>query len=328
MAYKISVIIPVYNVEKYIERCAKSLFGQTFSSIEYIFVNDCTSDNSLELLKRVVLSYPNRAKDIVYISHDSNKGLPTARNSGLSIARGEYLFHFDSDDWADREMFEMMYLAAQKNEADIVYTDWYLSYQKKERYMSQPHFNTSEDCLRGILCGRMKYNVWNKLIRKDLYSKYQICFPDGLGMGEDMAMIKFFCHSAKIFHLKEAFYHYGQVNTNAYTKIVSDQYLDQIYFNANKTIDYIHTVLGTKALEKEIHLFRLTVKLPLLISSQKEMYEVWLKWFPDSNEYIKQNNAFPFRIRCIQYAAIKRQYWFIQLYYYVFVKFVYGIIYR
>lgn len=86
--YQVSVIIPIYKTEKYIERCAISLFEQTLKSIEYIFINDYTPDNSIQLLENVLKRYPNRISDIKIINHEKNRGLAAARNTGRSIAQG------------------------------------------------------------------------------------------------------------------------------------------------------------------------------------------------------------------------------------------------
>ena len=85
---KLSVVVPVYNVSKFIERCARSLFEQTLDDIEFIFVDDCSPDDSIDILRRVMLDYPERKDNIHIIRHSINKGLPAARNSGLSTARG------------------------------------------------------------------------------------------------------------------------------------------------------------------------------------------------------------------------------------------------
>lgn len=96
---KVSVIIPVYGVEKYIERCVRSLFEQTLDDIEYIFVDDCCLDRSIEILDNVIKEYPNRRTDIKIVHHKENKGLAQARQSGIKVATGEYFVHCDSDDW-------------------------------------------------------------------------------------------------------------------------------------------------------------------------------------------------------------------------------------
>ena len=95
--HKISIIVPIYNVEQYIERCARSLFEQTYDDIEYVFVDDCSPDNSLNILYEVLNDYPHRISNVKIIRHIENKGLTAARNSGLEVATGDYIAHCDSD---------------------------------------------------------------------------------------------------------------------------------------------------------------------------------------------------------------------------------------
>lgn len=91
--YKISIIVPVYGVEKYIERCARSLFEQTLREIEYIFVNDGTKDRSIDVLKSVLKDYPDRISHVKILEHEINRGLPKARQTGISASTGDYLIH-------------------------------------------------------------------------------------------------------------------------------------------------------------------------------------------------------------------------------------------
>ena len=97
---KVSVIVPIYEVERYIERCARSLFEQTMlSGIEFIFVDDCTPDYSIEILHNTLKEYPEREAQVTILTHSANKGLAAARKTGVRAARGEYISHCDSDDW-------------------------------------------------------------------------------------------------------------------------------------------------------------------------------------------------------------------------------------
>ena len=120
---KISIIIPIYNVAKYIEKCVCSLMEQTLDDIEYIFVNDCTLDNSIEILQKTLEKYPNRKDSCKIIHHDTNKGPAVTRNTGLELAIGEYIAFCDSDDWVEITMYEELYNKAKKENADIVYSD-------------------------------------------------------------------------------------------------------------------------------------------------------------------------------------------------------------
>ena len=132
----VSVIIPIYKVESFIVRCVESLFNQSLSEgVEFIFVNDATPDRSVELLQEQLGFFPSRKEQVILLEHAENKGLPAARNTGLSVAKGEYVFHCDSDDFLEADGLEKMYKAAKEQEADIVWCDWFLSFEKNERYM-------------------------------------------------------------------------------------------------------------------------------------------------------------------------------------------------
>ena len=117
---KVSIIVPVYGVEKYIERCARSLFEQTLDDIEYLFIDDCTPDKSVEILKRVLEEYPHRKSQVVIHRMEQNSGQAKVREWGMRNATGEYLIHCDSDDWVDMDMYRIMYEEAKRTDADIV----------------------------------------------------------------------------------------------------------------------------------------------------------------------------------------------------------------
>ena len=118
---KVSVIIAVYNVEAYIERCLHSLFSQTLNDIEYIFVDDATPDSSIELIYKTIESYPNRRNQIKVLRHTYNRGLAAARTTGMREATGEYIISCDPDDYIEQDMYEKMYLRAVETSADIMF---------------------------------------------------------------------------------------------------------------------------------------------------------------------------------------------------------------
>jgi glycosyltransferase involved in cell wall biosynthesis len=323
----ISIIVPIYKVENYIERCVRSLLEQTYTGIEYIFVDDCSPDSSISILRKVIKEYPTRIDQIKIISHEKNMGLPAARNTGLKMAIGDYIFHCDSDDYVEKDMIEKMYQTAKEKDADIVWCDWYLSFAKNERYMKQPHYDTPLDALKGILSGTMKFNVWNKLIKRDLYINNKISFPDGHGMAEDMTMIRLFACARSVAYLPKAFYHYVRLNENAFTMNQSPKQLQDILYNTNETIDYIHQKFGD-SLNREIAYFKLNVKFPFLITDDIKMYLLWTAWSPEADQYIMDNKSISLRSRLLQYAAYKRKFLIVWLYYKVVHKLMYGIIYK
>ena len=103
----ISVVVPVYGVERYIERCVRSLFSQTMiEGVEFIFVNDCTKDKSMEILMDLLKQYPSRQSQVRVVDHKENMGLAAARITALNLAKGEYVINLDSDDYFERDMLE------------------------------------------------------------------------------------------------------------------------------------------------------------------------------------------------------------------------------
>ena len=128
---KVSVIIPVYNVEQYIERCARSLFGQTLSEMEFIFVDDGTPDRSIDVLKLVLEDYPKRKEQTIILKNDTNRGQMQTRIRGQLSAKGEYLAAVDSDDWIESNAFENLYKRAKETDADAVVFGYHREYKNK-----------------------------------------------------------------------------------------------------------------------------------------------------------------------------------------------------
>ena len=323
---KVSVIVPIYNVSRFIEHCAESLMKQTLDEVEYIFVNDATPDNSMMLLRSVLKRYPNRASQIKIVEHKQNKGLPAARNTGLAVATGEYIFHCDSDDYVEYDMLELLYDAAKEKEADFAWCDWFLSYDNNERYMKQPSFENSMDVLKAMLGGAMKYNVWNKLVKRNLFVENDILFPSGHSMGEDMTMIRLAACAKKVAYVDDALYHYVRSNSEAMTQSYNERHLVDVHYNVDETIAF----LVTKGLdtEKEMAFFKLNVKLPFLVTDSWDSYRRWNEWYPEANAYISVNKNIPWRTRLLQQMAAKKFYVGVWLYFQVIYRFLYTILYK
>ena len=325
---KVSVIIPVYNVSAFIRRNVRALMSQTLQDVEFIFVDDASPDDSIDILNEELVNYPQRMDAVQIIRHPVNRGLPAARNSGLALAHGEYVYHCDSDDWPEPDMLEKMYGAAKAADADIAYCDFYLSFEKNERYMSHPRYDTADDMIRkGFLGGCIKYNVWNKIVRRRLYVDNAIIFPEGHAMGEDMTMICLAAVADKVAYVPEALYHYVKLNEGAYSNTHSQKKLDDIRYNVDRTIAFLEDKFG-KSLKNEISLFKLSIKLPFLITDDKEMYRLWQEWYPEADAYACSNKGQPFRTRLLQWMASKGQWWYVKLYYKLIYRLLYGIIYK
>lgn len=323
---KISVIVPIFKVERFIERCAESLFNQTFEDFEVIFVDDASPDSSIKVLESVIAKFPAFHDRVRIIRHEKNKGLPAARNTGLKVATGEYIYHLDSDDYIEHDMFEEMINAAKSSDADIVYCDFFLSTQNHDRLMPQLNVNTTYDALRYTLGGKLKYNVWNKIVRRKIYTSHNILFPSGYSMGEDMTMIKLLACAKTIVHVHKPLYHYIRYNSNALSFDYGEKNLISLRHNVNDTVKFINT-LDINNKELLSHFFRLSIKYPFLIGGLKKGYDQWQLMFPESNKYILKNPYSDFKSKILQLSAKYKLFYLIKLYNLLIYNFLYPIIY-
>lgn len=215
---KVSILVPIYGVEKFIERCAVSLFEQSYQNIEYIFVNDCTKDKSIDILKEVVERYPTRKPQVRIIEHEKNKGLAGARNTAVAAATGEFLMHVDSDDYVDKEIVSKSVNRQLETNADIVVIDFnkaYPNFSKVTRYSS---FDNNEEYCLTVLARKNSNSIWAKLIRRCLYVDNHIKCLEGCNQGEDFQIVPVLLYCAKkIVNLSEPLYYYDCSNEGAYS---------------------------------------------------------------------------------------------------------------
>ena len=174
---KISVIVPVYNVEKFLEKCLKSIIEQTFEDLEIICINDGSTDKSLSILNSYAAKDPR-----IKILSQTNQGQSCARNAGLEIASGEYIGFVDSDDWIDLDFYEKLYNTAKKYDADIAVA----SIKRLRTYKWKYHLKIEKEEVtedinkKFFLCDVPdKCYVWNKIYKASELKKYNIKFEPG-----------------------------------------------------------------------------------------------------------------------------------------------------
>ena len=200
--YKVSIIIPVYGVEKYISKCLESLVNQTLNDIEIIVVNDGTKDNSQKIIDKYVKKYPDKIKS--YIKENGGQG--SARNYGLKKATGEYIGYVDSDDFVEKDMYKKLYNKAIENDYDIVVCGNYNvseDYQNKNIDTFINNYNTD---LENIFFGKMA--VWNKIYKRDILIKNKLEFKEKVWY-EDLAFtLKAIMNSNTFAFIDEPLYDY------------------------------------------------------------------------------------------------------------------------
>lgn len=218
---KVSVIIPVYKAEPYIERCVRTLFEQTLDEVEYIFIDDCSPDKSMNILTDIMRQYPKRQDNIKIIRHIENKGVGTSRQEGLECSSGEFIIYCDPDDWVEPEMYENLYNAAVQTQVDVVICNYVLEYSgHSERKPNSIKSTDSHYLLEQLVEGKLHGSTWSKLIRKKFAIDNNISFTKGLNICEDWAFcIKLFKSAPRTHILDQYLYHYDKFsNTNSLTR--------------------------------------------------------------------------------------------------------------
>ena len=220
---KVSIVVPIYNVEKYLEKCLKSLSKQTLQEIEVIMINDGSTDNSIKIAKRYQNEFPNKFK---YFEKE-NGGLSDARNFGMKYVTGEYTAFLDSDDYVEKDTYELLYNKAITSKADYVECDFIWEYPNKMKEDIRLKYNSKKEML---LYARVV--AWNKLIKTSLLLETNIKFPKGLRY-EDIEFFYKLIPYIKIFeYVDKPLIHYIQRETSiANTQNISNREIFNIFEN-------------------------------------------------------------------------------------------------
>lgn len=219
----VSILVPVYQVENYIERCARSLFEQTYDNLEYIFVDDGSPDRSISVLEETLLDYPHRKPHTKIIRHPQNKGIAATRNTAVAESSGMFLFHVDSDDWVEPNAIELLVNKQLETNADIVTGQACVHrHDVEEPYLSGGWNLDRESLLVHLLKYQVSTTLWRRLIRKSLYTDHAIqCDETGSG-GEDYQILPRLVYYAKVVSgIDVCIYHYNKSNKASITNSIS-----------------------------------------------------------------------------------------------------------
>lgn len=302
---KVSVIIPMYNAEKYIYRCASSLLNQTYNDIEFIFIDDCSTDKTVEELKKVIISHPQRKGQIRLICNERNLGVASTRNIGLSVASGDFIGWCDSDDWIDPVMYEDMSRVLENYECDVVCCDYYQESDNKSFYQKVLTRQSYEDTeIETLLCEYLlaPYNsLWNMLAKRELYVTSNIKCLDGYDFCEDLNVsVKLLYTSKKVIHVDKAYYHYCEnLNSICHTysrkKNVSrlENLLDVMDFLRGKNISYEL---------KKVLFYRMLIAKQFLLYDNQDVKK-YISICPESNKYILTNPLYGRKSKFIEYTV-------------------------
>ena len=209
MQIDISIVIPAYNVEKYIKRTIESAMNQTLKTIEIIIVNDGSTDKTLDIIHNLAI----KDKRIIVINK-KNGGLSSARNAGIKIAKGKYIYNLDGDDWIEPECLEECFNFAEEKKLDIVTFGYYIDYDNGKKIEHMEKYENyeiidSKKFLEEILTSKNISSVWTRIFKRSLYIDNKIEHPIRDSMGEDIITLpKLVYNSKRIGNISKAYYHY------------------------------------------------------------------------------------------------------------------------
>ena len=241
---KVSILVPIYNAQKYIERCATSLFEQTYEDIEFVFVNDCTPDKSIGILKNVIEEFPDRKNQVKIIDHNKNRGVAAARNTLLKNATGDYILWVDSDDFIDKCAVEILVNRVNETNADIVCFGAILCKPSERIIIRQYNIDNikdNKDFIANILSAKIPSTLWGKFIKRQLFVKHNITFVESLNLGEDLLVIVTVAYYANNIINEDKFLYYQDVsNYSSVSRTFSISNINSLLEILDKMETFLH----------------------------------------------------------------------------------------
>lgn len=222
----VSIIEPVYNVEKYIRRNLECVLSQTYANFELILVDDGSTDSSGKICDEF-----SKRDERIKVIHQENGGVAAARQAGTNLAQGEFLIHCDPDDWVEPEWIERLLETAEEDQADVVICDFYISTDKQDLLCSQrPSALEAQVVLADVMKRRLYGALWNKLIRRTCFQKYNVHFIPNINVAEDsLVLAQLLQHNEiKVAYVALPLYHYYR-RSDSITQDLNTWVIDMSY---------------------------------------------------------------------------------------------------
>ena len=285
----VSILVPIYNTADYIERCARSIFEQTYHNIEVIFFDDKTPDNSIEILETLIHKYEEqglRLPEVKIHRAISNLGLPEVRNRSMDMAIGEYLFFLDSDDYLPENAIELLVEKTLSSDYDIVRGDFAQTSVGKIYRVWQNKIPDDKDVYINMMLNWCEtvLSVWGGIYRKSLFTDNNLEFLSGHNMGEDFCMSSrlLFCAN-KIGYVPHVVYYY-ESNPNSITHSFSEKNAQDLIVNSNYVYSFYLTRDKDKIYYRSLIIGRAKIKNYILCYLTKEKTNTFENIFPEIKE--------------------------------------------
>lgn len=302
----VSILVPIYGVEQYIERCAVSLFEQTYDNIEYIFVNDATRDNSIAVLNAVINRYPHRKPSVRIIHHPANKGISAARNTCIDNSTGSYLLFVDSDDYIAPNAIEHLTAYAETAHADIVLFD--TNILTTNGIVANPvNYNDKTTYIKCLLQHTEKCAHWNKFYRADFYRQSCIRCDESVRLADDYAVTPRLVYAAQtIAVLHEPLYFYETRNQSSYVHNLTRSAIESQYRADKVLIDWFLNIPDTDTYRDIVNVLPIRSMTSLIKGSD---FPAWQEILDVYREYLILSGKGMTMVNRIIYYLARHHHW-------------------
>lgn len=292
---KVSVIVAIYNVEQYIEKCAISLFNQTLDDIEYIFVDDCSTDNSVTILETVLERFPNRANSVKIIRNLKNSQVASTRTIGMKAATGEYVIHCDPDDFVELDYYETMYRAARETDSDIVAANYYKETEGVVEEIKANYYSSCpKDCIKKIYTDYFFPSLCSHLVKRSLYVENDIFPYVGINTGEDLnVLLRVFHYGKKLAYIDKAYYHYVMRGSSlTHNRDAMALWNNNISKNLKQIIEFFESKDEAESYSTMLNYLKFTKK-QILLSAKPPQTKMWYDIYPECRRDILKFSHLP-----------------------------------
>ena len=277
---KVSIIVPVYNVDKFLHKCVDSILAQTLTDFELLLVDDGSKDNSGLICDKYA------AKDSrVRVFHKENGGVSSARNLGLENAQGDWIIFIDSDDWIEPNMLKDIYEKAILEHADLVYCDLRMIFNNHTEILHIAEYNTNKTKMLNNFIKSTFGTAVGMLAKKNLYESNEIRYPIGVKFCEDFYVaIRLMLYSEKICYIPTTYYYYNRQNEASASHSFSYRDSDGVQWVFMDTIDLFQREGRYNEYSEALSWRLLKSKQDLVLN--EDTYDKFLSMHPDSHRYI------------------------------------------
>ena len=297
---KVSVIIPVYNVEQYMERCAHSLFGQTLSEMEFIFIDDCSPDHSIEKMYEVLELYPHRREQVKVIRNEHNLKQAGSRKAGMQAATGDYMIHCDPDDWVELDMYQSMLDIALQTGSDVTMCDFYREGDGWKKVIKMRHVANPKEYINMSSLERMNWALWNKLVKSSVIKDNEIYPFQGVNYMEDVGICaRVLYYANHISFVDKPFYHYNLANSGS---ICNERDFSPNIAQGKACVEQLQAFFSDKPenFDGFLNAYKLIIKNEYLGLTPSNL-SAWKKTFPELRSQIFSIKIYPFLMRLCLY---------------------------